>query len=662
MKIKALENYRYSVTGLHNERFRQLLPHPSSVAVSLTMPITYAELTDKHLSRLRLAQASKQILRNHATAIKAWMTSNGKSRTSYVGPELSEVEFPRALEAHIKGIELSKRSAADRKSLLRGLQITFSGLQQGGAFTSPKVDARAVERKAAEFTPLSKAILSACGAAKLRPKHAARLAGISTSAVGRWCRGAIPNVRTRDDLGKLESTLNLASGVLVAALNETLGALEPRHHDPFRQRQSQLIRRTYVMKARDVSPSLLQSWRELVEYKTAVAPIGLKRKPSASWTLVNAKQTNAAATPFNSVRGLVSASASFAWNLTAKFLGFVSLDSAAGGYGHAKGEAQSLAWFAAPEALNAMLSFMSERSGGVRHNGHKAFCSFGISLLQEKTGFLRQQPHLLSELPASAVRGRSWNELCEQATELLKTWKAQANSKSRNPDLGIQYFLEYEWPLSPVIDAMNKLHTIASTTPADSQESLLAKRDRLLLGMLISNPLRLRHWIVLGSKPSAAGDIYRTNQGSWRIRIPGDQFKNRKRVGSDSYNVALPDWLTELVDDYVNNVRPKLLAGQEDTGEFLLSANGKRFNGLSHHLAKLTKRLIPGCGGIRSHAFRHLVATDWLTRFPNDFLTVAELLHDSLEVVLRDYAHLKKDSAFSRYEAHVNRMMDEHKK
>ena len=101
---------------------------------------------------------------------------------------------------------------------------------------------------------------------------------------------------------------------------------------------------------------------------------------------------------------------------------------------------------------------------------------------------------------------------------------------------------------------------------------------------------------------------------------------------------------------------------KEDTGEFLLSANGKRFNGLSHHLAKLTKRLIPGCGGIRSHAFRHLVATDWLTRFPNDFLTVAELLHDSLEVVLRDYAHLKKDSAFSRYEAHVNRMMDEHKK
>jgi integrase len=77
-------------------------------------------------------------------------------------------------------------------------------------------------------------------------------------------------------------------------------------------------------------------------------------------------------------------------------------------------------------------------------------------------------------------------------------------------------------------------------------------------------------------------------------------------------------------------------------------------------MSKLTKRLIPGSGGIRPHAFRHLVATDWLTRFPNDFLTVAELLNDSLEVVMKAYSHLKKDTAFSRYEEHVNRMMKSH--
>lgn len=52
---------------------------------------------------------------------------------------------------------------------------------------------------------------------------------------------------------------------------------------------------------------------------------------------------------------------------------------------------------------------------------------------------------------------------------------------------------------------------------------------------------------------------------------------------------------------------------------------------------------------------RHIVATDWLTHHPDDYLTVAELLNDSLTVVIQEYAHLKKDAAFSRYESHVDK-------
>ena len=57
------------------------------------------------------------------------------------------------------------------------------------------------------------------------------------------------------------------------------------------------------------------------------------------------------------------------------------------------------------------------------------------------------------------------------------------------------------------------------------------------------------------------------------------------------------------------------------------------------------------------HAFRHLVATDWLTQHPNDFLTVAELLNDKFDTVMTNYAHLKRDISFSRYEEHINRLL-----
>lgn len=58
-----------------------------------------------------------------------------------------------------------------------------------------------------------------------------------------------------------------------------------------------------------------------------------------------------------------------------------------------------------------------------------------------------------------------------------------------------------------------------------------------------------------------------------------------------------------------------------------------------------------------THAFRHLVATDWLTAHPNDYLTVAQLLNDELDTVIKNYAHLKRDKSFLRYEDHLSSIL-----
>ena len=78
---------------------------------------------------------------------------------------------------------------------------------------------------------------------------------------------------------------------------------------------------------------------------------------------------------------------------------------------------------------------------------------------------------------------------------------------------------------------------------------------------------------------------------------------------------------------------------------------------MSSHIQKLTKRHVVGSPGFGPHALRHLVATDWLRKNPDDFLTVAELLGDRLQTVLDNYAHLKRDGSFSRYEARIEELL-----
>jgi hypothetical protein len=57
----------------------------------------------------------------------------------------------------------------------------------------------------------------------------------------------------------------------------------------------------------------------------------------------------------------------------------------------------------------------------------------------------------------------------------------------------------------------------------------------------------------------------------------------------------------------------------------------------------LTRQYISDTPGFGAHSVRAVIATDHLLRHPRDYLTVAQLLHDKLETVIKDYAHLTVD-------------------
>lgn len=52
------------------------------------------------------------------------------------------------------------------------------------------------------------------------------------------------------------------------------------------------------------------------------------------------------------------------------------------------------------------------------------------------------------------------------------------------------------------------------------------------------------------------------------------------------------------------------------------------------------------------HAFRHIVATDYLKRYPGAFQLVAHLLNDHLQTVIKEYGHVSPmDGLRAHYDA-----------
>lgn len=662
-QINGLEVFRYSITELRNESFRY--QHPSAPASPIaTMAITYAQLQDSHSERIIRESTSanaQQILRNHMTAIRGFQRWLGKSDTSPVGDELS-ANHTESIKRHLASLELSERSKSDRRSMLNAVRQTLESIRE-----SPTTPVRGRERSAASITPLTltpfeRGLREALKRAGFTPKSAALTAGVSPSALGRWSRGALPNTRSERTLHKLDSTLNLPEGHLAGLLEETLARQAPVAGNAFRECLAARVADSYFLKPRNLLPHFKEQWEQLLRYKTEVLPGSKVRSKNGRWNKT-APATSASAIPGVTVfNGAHFASAALLWTHVSSYLGYMARPPEKGGAGLSAPSSQTLAWLAVPEKLEKYLLFLEARSRGLRHTGQEVFCTSLISLLQERHGYLAQTPELLGDLPESVVQGRTWDALCAQARQVLTNWKASCTDLSRDPSEPIQFLLDQPAPLEPVFQAMQRLHAIASGAPGGGRDEATARRDELLLGLLVSNPLRRKNLQELTYRDDNSGSIYRNSTGQWRIRLPRSAFKNQKskrRSRNTTYDVAVAPWLHSLLNDYVAHFRPVLAMGRS-TANLFLTRTGCPMNDMTHRVLELTREHIPGCGGFGPHAFRHLVATDWLRRNPGDYMRVAELLNDSIEVVLNTYAHLKTDETLVQHSEQLEHYLPRH--
>jgi integrase len=341
-----------------------------------------------------------------------------------------------------------------------------------------------------------------------------------------------------------------------------------------------------------------------------------------------------------------------------QFLGVVlRLQPEMGGLSWASRPTQTMAFLAHPRALECYLQWMTDQSDGVRHKGQKVFASFVASLLRPETGFLWQQPeHFRGKLPEEfrPTTNHEWQKMCEGAHKFLRDYMRGATGVSRNPQEPISDLLASPDPFKPVMDAITRIQEDAAASLPGGIAQARHKRNALLLSLLLSNPLRARTLASLTWLPNGQGSLRGNSTLGWRIVLQAAQLKNG---GSQSraYSVKVADWVKPLLDEYVEEYRDTLLDGKNSQYLLVGDMRGGIWTDMAKTVLKLTRRYIPGSPGFGAHAFRHLVATTWLRKNPGDYLTVAELLNDTLATVLANYAHLRMDDSFARYESQFSK-------
>lgn len=638
----------YSVTGDNVLEVRTFNAFASSDPLELSVKLTYLDIITnlkRHFSIEENPTSSlTQQYRNFLSTLNSYLAFCGKTVESNVGSEFGD-NFDSRLRDYLANIAVAVRTRRDRATQLKKIR----SLCQGARTTiRPQLDKQ---------TTLSVALQKLIANSGTPPKTLAKQSGVDPTTLRRWLNGATPRADTIAALRRLELRLGVQRDSLVGLIENASAEQAPVSIAPsHRLRMAARKNHNLTLSESVLGEVFIREWSALFDYKSTSFPL-LERHSNGTWGLI--PQTASPRVSALACRGTrVCPTADTNLYRLRSFLGVVlNLPSEEGGIHWLEAPPITIAWCAHPQALQCYLDWLTTRSDGVRHNGQKVFARFICSLLRPTTGFLWQQPAVFRERLPQPYRPNdddAWQEMCARSHKLLRDYINTSNGISRNPQEPVSDLLALSSPLRPIYDAIKRIDADASDAVPGSVTEARHKRNALLLALLLSNPLRARTLMSLTWLPNGHGTLRGNAQDGWRLYLDPIHFKNGKTQKDKKYSVKIADWVKPMVDSYVEEYRETLLGDISSPYFFVGDEEGEMWEGLSKTVLKLTRRYIPGSPGFSAHAMRHLVATDWLRKHPDDFLTVAELLNDKLETVLNEYAHLRRDDSFSRYESYMD--------
>ncbi len=582
-------------------------------------------------------------VRNVRTSLGAWLRHLGKTLADEIGNE-----FHRNVEDRItefvdgelaRGI--SPATVRDRKYFIGRVHALYLRMRSAHLPRS--------------FSGALDALIVAAGLNNVEVEARTQ---IPMSVISVWRREKSSPGFKSPLVPALEQALGVEPGTLTSRLPRVLhkqqpaSAVQSAPTTPYREHMVQRAKQApYALMY--VSDALMAEWAQVLRYKTTPLPT-LKRHrravwrakppelcrvllPDWCWTLADGRKV-----PTGHIN----------WNYLRHYLGWLSLPEASGGRGICVEAVQSVAWLTRSDLLEEYLHWTAERAGN--YNAFtRGILDVTVSLLNPTTGFFPQQPQLLDRLPENWRPATSWEAHCAEAYARLCAFRKNVTPSivpTRDPEASIRELLGEKNPLSAIFDMLRAMEEAMPSATAPERRAIHL-RDMVLVALLLGNPLRITQYITMQYGPGTREHLYRTKDGTWRIRQEPDTFKNGRTTARKPYNVRVADITWPYIERYLAESRPLLLGGQKS--RYLLVGQhagvDAPVSNLDDRLQVLTARYIPGSPGFRAQAWRHLAGTAWMRSHPRDYVNCALLLNDSLPVVVRRYSHLETADGLDTY-------------
>jgi len=602
---------------------------------------TYKRLITFHIDRLHTKGASNGTIRNAESALQRFMRVARRSMSSSIQAEMwDDTQFNALLDRCVKDRPGSSKRAY--QSLLRrwresAFDLLLESTKEDKDFHDTLLDALTkyqTKHKISEY--------------KL-----AKLCSIHTTTLRRFMRGtsSITESAIHIPLHDLETLLELPKGTLVRAKER----YAVPHKEPaaisYREKQIELVKSQYRFPTPPPLYQIHEEFLALRSFKTAeVASKDMRR--NERWN-VRSSRDSYNRTPLwaeDLGNGQICSTAQFVWYSLSAFFGWVVLAAESGGKGLSAAEV-SLAYLSDTSLIRQHLDFRKERLDGDVSTGFIKLLVDTASFLRRDTGFIRQTPLFASRLQ-NPIPESKWEEWCDGALSDIKHMIAslkQSIYQRRDPREPIQKILARPHPLSAIDEMLSNMSRKVRRT---MHLQATFARHHLLIRLLSIVPLRARNVAGLTYRQDNTGHIRRTSAG-WELYIKGREFKNFKYAAKKDFHIALPHALSAELETYLTRWRPVLMKCSTgcDTDIVFLQKNGKKFPTahLCRLVSKLTKEYCPDTPGFGPHAFRHIVATEYLKNNPNGYQVVAYILHDKLETVLAEYRHVTTSDGFAHW-------------
>ncbi|MES2299460.1 MAG: hypothetical protein V4582_20655 [Pseudomonadota bacterium] len=631
--------------------------------IDMPMPsaLTYERLLSHGCDVLSRQDMGSQQIKNLASALRLWIRTHGFANARAINEDFGK-DFDNLFSRFCDNISdtLAHRTQGDRQEqILRWRRI-----------------AEAIRRHDVLPDTFGEALRFCITSSSMSETAVARSVGLTPTALRHWMlRDGMPTSRTLDNVLRLEELFKLPKGTLIGRIPQARRAWYARGLGKISTSTSfTKIRQQQTAATSNYTPKfqgrIAEQWDSLIRFKTD--QMRDHSRARSTWRTKPIDRVSQRVHPSSIIDGRVCATASVNWGMIASFLGWLSLDKAGGPRIPAE-EATTLAWLCHKDYVIQYAKWAMRRSGGKFHNGVSVFIQVIESYLRPHSGFLWLNEAIGDTLPEGVLRRlmgtqseselETWQAFCAKTRRELREFRERAADTygirlSRDPSERITTVLNDEFPLRKLVEFVESVER-NMPPPAHQRDYRAWLRDVVLCRLLLTNPLRIGQIAAMTFRFDGTGNLIRMGAGRYRIKFEPEDFKNEKGAANKPYNVEVEPTLGEWIDRYLNESRPYLVGADESDRLLLATTKGPRKENIHltaagmvadiapkaeafySRVRTLTSTYIDGCPGFGPQCFRHVIATDHLRRHPGDYLTVATLLHDKLETVLKNYSHLK---------------------